>query len=442
MNHFKYKLISALCLSTLALTGCNDDNTSNSTTSTTNVSGTAAVGAAITGANVVLNCGGSSTFNTTTNTNGVFNVTVPTANLPCAASISGGSLPAGQTLHSVTTTAGANVTVNVNPLTDLVLIKALQAGGVDAAAWLAHPVSTNLPTAAAITTASNAIKTALIAKGYAYPTSANFNPITSAMTPASPTDTYDSLLDALAAAITTAGSTYPQLVTSFIGGGSFPTAPITPPAGGVTCASINKQKAALSDLTQFVGKYLVKIGSSTTTTSLTIAANGDISMNGKTATASDICGPFVQSNGQGLLILAKNTANIQVNVFKDTAGKITTEGPDFTGSTDTFFGELNGTAVTPTPVCTAPSISTTFNSGLTNLPYTNGQKVCFTASATTLAFNGKTLSNPVNNTAVSLPFTANTFTDGTNQYEVILNSGSLFEINFSYNGTYSGQFAP
>ena len=236
MSHFKYNLISALCISvlTLTVTGCHDDDNNSSitqppSTASTKITGTAAVGAAIAGANVALNCGGGSNANTTTNTNGVFNATVPTASLPCAASVSGGSLPAGQTLHSVTTTTGSNVTLNVNPLTDLVLIKALQASGVDAAAWLIKPVATSLPTTTAIAAASAALKAALTAKGYTWPTTANFDPITSAISPATPTDAYDSLLDALGSAFVAAATTYPQFVSSFIGGGSFPVAPTTPP---------------------------------------------------------------------------------------------------------------------------------------------------------------------------------------------------------------------
>lgn len=236
MNRFKYNFISALCISalTLTVTGCNDDDNNSSTPPTppsasTKITGTAAVGAAIAGANVTLNCGGGSNANTTTNTSGVFNASVPTASLPCAASVSGGSLPTGQTLHSVTTTTGSNVTLNVNPLTDLVLIKALQASGVDAAAWLTKPVATNLPTTAAIAAASAALKIALTAKGYTWPATANFDPITSAILPATPTDAYDSLLDALGSAFVAAATTYPQFVSSFIGGGSFPVAPTTPP---------------------------------------------------------------------------------------------------------------------------------------------------------------------------------------------------------------------
>ncbi len=367
MGRFNYNLISAVCVGALALTGCHDTDDSTLAANpptpsapTSTVSGTAAVGQAVSGAHVVLTCGGGHTYGKaapliTTNSGGVYTAKVRTDSLPCAAAVSGGTLPAGVTLHSVTTTNGAQVPLNITPLTDLVLIKALQHGSVDAASWLAHPVATNLPNAEAIASATAALKTAFTAKGYVWPTTPNFNPLTSKLTPELASDLYDTLLDALGRALNAAASDYPALVSSFIGGGSLPTAPVlTPPSEPLTCASITKPKAALSDLTPFVGTYQVKIGSSTTATPLTIATNGNITLNGQTATASDVCGPFVQSNGQGLLILASKTTNFRVNVFKDTAGKITTEGPDFTGSPDYFFGE-KGTTPPVTPPVTPPT---------------------------------------------------------------------------------------
>lgn len=370
MGQFKYKMISAICLSALTLSGCHDGDSENPaspsptpTVPSSTVTGTAATGRAVVGANVVLTCGGGRTFGAaapfiTTNSSGVFKTSVPTDSLPCAATVRGGSLPAGVTLHSVTTTNGKSIALNITPLSDLVLIKALQRNSVDAAQWLNKPVATNLPNAAAIAAATAELKAALTAKGYTWPTTANFNPITSAISPAVASDIYDALLEALASALSAAASDYPKLVDSFIAGGSFPVAPLppTPPVTGATCASIGKPKAALTDLAAFVGTYQVKIGSSSTATPLTIAANGDLSLKGQTAKASDICGPFVQANGRGLLILAANTAPVQINVFKDTAGKVTTEGADFSGSSDNFFGEMGTTPVTP-PV-TPPTTGT------------------------------------------------------------------------------------
>ncbi len=83
----------------------------------------------------------------------------------------------------------------------------------------------------------------------------------------------------------------------------------------------------------------------------------------------------------------------------------------------------------------------TFNAGAgVTAPYKNGDKVCFTTiSTTTLAFDGKTLTGPTQNTAVSAPYSAWKFVDGAYTYEVVFNSGALHEINVS--GTsFLGQF--
>lgn len=79
-------------------------------------------------------------------------------------------------------------------------------------------------------------------------------------------------------------------------------------------------------------------------------------------------------------------------------------------------------------------------SGVTD-PFKNADKVCFTTvSSTTLAFNGKTLSSPTQNTAVTAPFSAWKFMDGVYTYEVIFNSDKLHEINVSKGESFVGQF--
>jgi hypothetical protein len=108
--------------------------------------------------------------------------------------------------------------------------------------------------------------------------------------------------------------------------------------------------------------------------------------------------------------------------------------------------------VTIAPV--TPSGATSCATGETLMAYnggagkfTNGQGICFTASATALTFSGKTLSTPVQNTVVSSPYSAYKFTDTSDSYvyEVIFNAGALYEINVSKGSAandYVGQFAP
>lgn len=76
--------------------------------------------------------------------------------------------------------------------------------------------------------------------------------------------------------------------------------------------------------------------------------------------------------------------------------------------------------------------------------YSNGEQVCFTASTTSLSFSGKTLTNPVKNQTVQLPYSAYAFTDSATGYiyEVVFESDVLKEINVSTTNSFLGQFKP
>jgi hypothetical protein len=91
--------------------------------------------------------------------------------------------------------------------------------------------------------------------------------------------------------------------------------------------------------------------------------------------------------------------------------------------------------------CKASEIALTYDSSVSGGPHTNGQKLCFTVSPTSLAFSGKTLGNPTANPAVVAPYSAYSFADGAYTYEVIFKSGALHEINVSDASKFYGQFA-
>lgn len=96
-----------------------------------------------------------------------------------------------------------------------------------------------------------------------------------------------------------------------------------------------------------------------------------------------------------------------------------------------------------TTTCPSGATATTY-SGMAGT-YSNGQTVCFTASPTQLAFLGKSLDSPVQNTMVSAPFSAYTFSDSATgeRYEVVFNAGVLREINLlSSSAQFLGQFTP
>jgi len=86
----------------------------------------------------------------------------------------------------------------------------------------------------------------------------------------------------------------------------------------------------------------------------------------------------------------------------------------------------------------------TYFGGPNGGPHTDAQELCIAASTTSLAFSGKTLSSPTQNTVVQAPYSAYAFTDTAARYEVIFNAGALYEINVSSldGNTFYGQFTP
>lgn len=82
------------------------------------------------------------------------------------------------------------------------------------------------------------------------------------------------------------------------------------------------------------------------------------------------------------------------------------------------------------------------NVSATGNPYTNGSNLCMKASTTQLEFSGKTLTTPTQNMAVTAPFSAYAFVDGSFKYEVVFNGANVHEINVNSpdNSIFYGQF--
>jgi hypothetical protein len=93
--------------------------------------------------------------------------------------------------------------------------------------------------------------------------------------------------------------------------------------------------------------------------------------------------------------------------------------------------------------CSGSEESLTYASSTAGGPHSDGQELCFTVSTTSLAFSGKTLTNPTQNMAVQAPYSAYVFVDTGARYEVIFNGSDLHEINvMSADGnSFYGQFA-
>jgi hypothetical protein len=184
---------------------------------TQSLTGTAAIGAAITDGTVTAICADGSTFteSVTTDANGNWSGEVANGAMPCALQVTGGNPPV--TLHSYATAAG---TANITPLTDLIMAKAT---GQSPADWFANFNGTAVDTS----TASTDLLNSFAGKGFTIP--ATGNPMT---TPFAADGTgWDGLLDDIGDAIDNdpAIADYDALVT-LVKDGNLANLPAPPPS--------------------------------------------------------------------------------------------------------------------------------------------------------------------------------------------------------------------
>lgn len=201
-----------------------------------NLSGTAAVGAPIVNASVTAKCvnGSGFTQTVTTNAQGVYTGSLPLDSFPCALQVSGGN-PA-VTLHSYALTSG---TVNITPLTDLLVASAstqLPSAWFQGANWQID--------SAQLQAAQNNLKTVLTNASYNLP-AGNFDPFTISFQIG---DVWDQLLDQLQAAIQASStlSTYIDLL-NLVKDGNFNSIP--PKTSGGGSGSGNASACYNADLT-------------------------------------------------------------------------------------------------------------------------------------------------------------------------------------------------
>ncbi|MEC9410554.1 MAG: hypothetical protein VYD52_08880, partial [Pseudomonadota bacterium] len=183
---------------------------------TQSLTGTAAIGAAITDGTVTAICADGSTFteSVTTDANGNWSGEVANGAMPCALQVTGGNPPV--TLHSYATAAG---TVNITPLTDLIMAKAT---GQSPADWFANFNGTAVDTS----TASTDLLNLFADKGFTIP--ATGNPLTTPF--AADGSGWDGLLDDIGDAIDNdpAIADYDALVT-LVKDGNLTNLPVPPP---------------------------------------------------------------------------------------------------------------------------------------------------------------------------------------------------------------------
>lgn len=210
-----------LISSTLLLSACGGSDNDTAAT-TTSVSGTAATGAPIVDGTVALRCMNAWTGSASTGSNGSWTVQVPTANLPCAVRLSGGTGNT-QDLYSLVTGSGASITSNLTPLTSLALAKATGAP-LDSTWFNALNSAGVQELSSLIANAISQLIAAMQSAGYTLP--ANFNPLTQTFSPVNG-NAYDDLLEALKAALTDAGTDLDTALANFASGAALPTATST-----------------------------------------------------------------------------------------------------------------------------------------------------------------------------------------------------------------------
>ena len=178
------------------------------------LSGVAAVGTPIVGGNITAVCAAGSQLTTTSDSNGSWTVTLTGQTLPCALEVTGGTVNGVSNTtayHSIAVSAG---TVNITPLTDLLVANM---AGQNPNAWFAGLSSTSSTftayNQAAVSTALSALSSSFTGLKPLNST----NPITTSFTPTSG-NVSDDMLSALSTAVTNAGVTYATLINNMSSG--------------------------------------------------------------------------------------------------------------------------------------------------------------------------------------------------------------------------------
>ena len=200
-----------LMILTVIVAGCGGGRNGGSSTPPTSIlSGVAAVGTPIANGTINVICAtGSALTPTTTSSTGAWQATLSGQTLPCAVEMTGGTINGATnttSYHSIAVTAG---TVNVTPLTDLMV--ANMVATATPRIWFAglnsNPTSLTTITQAQVTTALTKLSTAL--SGLT-PLNTD-NPITTSFDPTSG-NVSDNMLTALATTMANTGITHADLL--------------------------------------------------------------------------------------------------------------------------------------------------------------------------------------------------------------------------------------
>lgn len=200
--------ILVMLFATFSLVGCGGGSSAISTTtpSTGTLSGTAAVGAPIVGGTVAITCAsGPAPSGGSTSSTGGWSATLATQTLPCGVQVSGGSINGAANSQTYQSIAYALGTVNITPLTSLIV-----ANLTGSTSPLAQSQLAALNPAAVNTAVSTALSNVTTALGATTMLGSN-HPITTAFTPASG-NVMDDVLSAMASAISNIGLSFSNLM--------------------------------------------------------------------------------------------------------------------------------------------------------------------------------------------------------------------------------------
>jgi hypothetical protein len=284
----------------IAACGSTDDSSS--------LSGTAATGAPIVNGSVSVVCKSGPELSATTSATGTWSVTLSTQTLPCKVRVTGGQIdgvPNTEDYHSVAAELG---TVNITPLTDLAVARLAQE---DPATWFGKRGAEAFSTidASKVAEAVSAVVESLGLATYL----GGDNPLKTAFTAkVQATDRIDLALEALkqagahgtirAAAI---GQDFAAAAASFRTALLAALPPATPAGGGggstgaLACTDTEMmsysngavRNPTAEEVATFVKSYTGSVWSGTTETAGTasLAADGTLTMNGKTYQATGLC---------------------------------------------------------------------------------------------------------------------------------------------------------
>lgn len=174
---------------------------------TTRLSGLAAVGAPVANGSVSVQCATGTAVATTTGATGAWSATLTDQKFPCLVTVSGGTVPAGQSLYSMALDASD---LNVTPLTGLVV-----AGGLHAAPSTITASSLASSASSALAQGLAKVNASLKASGYS-PLAGN--PLTTSFQP-SAGDAHDDLISTLMRSLADENIAYDEMLSSIASAG-------------------------------------------------------------------------------------------------------------------------------------------------------------------------------------------------------------------------------